>query len=382
MTPSQEEAEVGRSTRTFAFVATFALIATVAMAACGGSGSSVWKTATTASANGGMDALVAAAKAEGKLNVIAVPPEWANYKGVIAAFKAKYGLTVEEQQPDANSQQEIDAANANKGTDKAPDVFDLTITIALANTALLAPYQVAAWGDIPANLKESTGLYVSDYTGFMSIGCDAKKVTPPASVADLLKPEFKGKVALNGNPKTSGSGLNGVVMASLANGGSADDIKLGVDFFNQLNTAGNLLPVDPTPTTIASGQTPCVIDWEYNNAALTADLVSKGIDWKVTIPSDAAPVAAYYVQAVNKDAPHPAAARLWQEFLYTAEAQNEWLKGFARPVLLEKMVAAGTVDQAALGTLGQATGTPVVLTQDQVKKAADYLAANWSIELP
>ena len=216
----------------------------------------------------------------------------------------------------------------------------------------------------------------------MSIGCDAKKVTPPATVADLLKADFKGKVALNGNPKTSGSGLNGVVMAALANGGSADDIKPGVDFFNELNTAGNLLPVDPTPTTIASGQTPCVIDWEYNNAALVADLASKGIDWKVTIPSDSAPVAAYYQQAINKDAPHPAAARLWEEFLYTPEAQNEWLKGFARPVLLEKMVAAGTVDQAALGALGQASGTPVVLTEAQVKTAADYLAANWSIELP
>jgi len=329
-----------------------------------------------------MDALVAAAKAEGKLNVIATPPEWANYKGVLAGFKAKYGLTVEEQGLDFNSQQEIDAANANKGTDKAPDVFDLTAAIATANVALLAPYQVAAWADIPANLKESTGLYVSDYTGFMSIGCDAKKVTPPATVADLLEPEFKGKVALNGNPKTSGSGLNGVVMAALANGGSADDIKAGVDFFDQLNTAGNLLPVDPTPTTIASGQTPCVIDWEYNNAALTGDLATKGIDWKVTIPSDAAPVAAYYLQAVNKDAPHPAAARLWEEYLYTPEAQNEWLKGFARPVLLDKMVADGTVDQTALAALGQATGTPVVLTQDQVKKASDYLAANWSIELP
>ena len=379
---SQEEAELRRSTRTFAFIATFALLATLALAACGGSGSSVWKTATSAAANGGMDALVAAAKAEGKINVIAVPPEWANYKGVLAAFKAKYGLTIEEQGLDFNSQKEIDAANANKGTDKAPDVFDLTTAIATANKALFAPYQVAAWADIPANLKESTGLYVSDYTGFMSIGCDAKKVAPPATMADLLTADYKGKVALNGNPKTSGSGLNGVVMAALANGGSADDIKPGVDFFNQLNAAGNLLPVDPTPTTIASGQTPCVIDWEYNNAALTADLVSKGIDWKTVVPSDAPPVAADYQQAINKDAPHPAAARLWEEFLYTAEAQNEWLKGFARPVLLDKMVAAGTVDQAALGALGQASGTPVVLSEAQVKTAADYLAANWSIELP
>ena len=111
-----------------------AAIAVVVAACSGGSGGSgAAKTATNAAALGGMEALVAAAKAEGKLNVIALPPEWANYKGVIAAFKAKYALTVDEQQPDANSQEEIDAAKNNAGTDKAPDVFDLGANVALAN---------------------------------------------------------------------------------------------------------------------------------------------------------------------------------------------------------------------------------------------------------
>ncbi len=355
----------------------------IAAACGGGSSNSAAKTATDAAALGGMDKLVEAANAEGALNVIAVPPEWANYKGVLAAFRAKYPkITVTEQQPDANSQQEIDAAKNNAGTDKAPDVFDLSVAIALANTAMFAPYKTAAFGDIPANLKEATGLYVSDYAGFMSVGCDAKKVAPPATVADMLKPEYKGMIALNGNPKTAAAGLNGVLMAALANGGSADDISKGVTFFDQLNSAGNLLPVDPTPATITAGQTPCVIDWEYNNSGLTSSLAGKGIDWKVTVPTDAAPVAAYYLQAINKDAPHPAAARLWEEFLYTPEAQNEWLKGFARPILQDKMIKDGTIDQTALGAVAQVTGTPVVMSQDQAKKAGDYVAANWKIDLP
>lgn len=366
--------------RTLVAVAALAIL----VAACGGGGGSdKAKTATSAADMGGMEELVKAAEAEGQLNVIALPPEWANYKGVIAAFKAKYpNIKVDEAQPDANSQQEIDAANNQKGTDKAPDVFDLGVNVALANTALFAPYKVASWADIPDNLKEATGLWVSDYAGFMSIGCDAAKVPAPATVADLLKPEYKGAIALNGNPKTAGSALHGVVMASLANGGAADNIAPGVDWFNKLNEAGNLLPVDPTPATIASGETPCVIDWEYNNAALTADLATKGIDWKVTIPSDAPPVAAYYIQAINKDAPHPAAARLWQEFLYTPEAQNEWLKGFARPVLQEAMIRDGTIDKAALAAVAQAEGTPVVLTQDQVKTVTAYIESNWNIDLP
>ena len=119
------------------------------------------------------------------------------------------------------SQEEIDAVKNLAGTDAAPDVLDLGQTVALANTDLYAPYKVAAWDDIPAELKDADGLWVSDYTGFMSIGCDVGRVALPATVADLLKPEYAGMVALNGNPTQAGAGFNGVVMAALANGGSA-----------------------------------------------------------------------------------------------------------------------------------------------------------------
>ncbi|MBO0870918.1 MAG: ABC transporter substrate-binding protein [Micromonosporaceae bacterium] len=323
-----------------------------------------------------MDKLVAAAKKEGTLNVIALPPDWANYGAIIDAFKTKYGLTVNSAQPDANSQDEINAANQLKGQDRAPDVFDLGSNVALANTSLFAPYQVAPWNDIPSNLKDPTGLWYSDYTGYMSIGYDAAKVPAPTSVADLLKPAYKGKVALNGDPTQASAGFHGVMMASVANGGSADDISPGVNFFKQLKAAGNLLPVDPTPATIASGQTPVVIDWDYLNVAQTVALKGKK-DWKVVIPANAV-VGAYYIQAINKDAPHPAAARLWEEYLYSAEGQNGWLKGYARPVLADAMTKAGTIDQSALSALPPANGTPVVLTQDQLKKGQDYLTANWA----
>lgn len=337
-------------------------------------------TAISAEDFGGIEGLVAAAQEEGTLNVIALPPDWANYGQMIADFEAKYGIAVESAQPDASSQEEIDAVKNLAGTDAAPDVLDLGPTVALANTDLYAPYQVAAWADIPEDLKDPTGLWVSDYTGFMSIGCDVGRVALPETVADLLKPEYAGMIALNGNPTQAGSGFNGVVMAALANGGSADDIAPGVDFFKQLSEAGNLLPVDPSPATIASGQTPCVIDWEYNNAAQTSALEGM-IDWQVTIPSDAAPVASYYIQAINKEAPNPAAARLWQEYVFSPEGQNTWLKGFARPVLQDKLVADGTIDQEALANLAPVSGTPVQLTQEQIAAAQEYLAANWDIAI-
>ena len=329
--------------------------------------------ATSAEDFGGMDALVEAAKTEGQLNVIALPPDWANYGAIIKAFEDKYGIKVNSAQPDAASQDEINAANQQKGKSTAPDVFDLGQAVALANTAMFAPYKVATFDDIPMAYKDPDGTWVNDYGGYMSIGFDSSKVPPVADVNDLLKPEYSGKVALNGDPTQAGAAFSGVLMVALSQGGSADDIAPGVEFFRKLKAAGNFLPVDPTPATIESGQTPVVIDWNYLNAAETAKLPS----WQVVVPPNGV-VAGYYYQAINKDAPHPAAARLWQEFLYSDEGQNLFATGGVRPVRADGMLTAGTIDKAATEKIPVIDGPVTVPTPDQTEKATKYLADNWA----
>ena len=331
------------------------------------------KTATSLEDFGTMDDLVKAAQDEGQLNVIALPPDWANYGNIISAFEDKYDIKVQSDQPDVASQDEINAATQLKGTDRAPDVFDLGQSVALANTDMFASYKVSTFDDVPAEFKDPDGAWINDYGGFMSVGYDSSKVPEVTSLDDLMGPEFKGKVALNGDPTAAGAAFSGVVMASVANGGSADDIKPGVDYFADLKDAGNFLPVDPTSATVESGQTPVVIDWDYLNAAETAKLPS----WKVFVPEEAA-IAGYYFQAINADAPHPAAARLWEEFLYSDEGQNLWLAGGARPVRAEAMAEAGTIDKAEYDALPKVAGTPVIPTNAQTEKMAAYLADNWA----
>src|SRR4051812_4478806 len=331
------------------------------------------KTATSVDDFGGMDALVKAAQKEGTLNVIALPPDWANYGAIIDAFSKKYGIKVQSDQPDAASQDEINAADQLKGTDRAPDVFDLGQSVALANTDKYAPYKVATFDDIPDQFKDPDGTWVNDYGGYMSVGYDSDKVPDVAALDDLLGPDFKGKVALTGDPTQAGAAFSGVVMASIANGGSADDIAPGVDYFKKLKDAGNFLPVDPTSATIESGQTPVVLDWDYLNAAESKKLKS----WKVVVPDDAV-IAGYYYQAVNADAPHPAAARLWEEYLYSDEGQNLWLAGGARPVRADAMVKSGSIDNAAYDALPPVNGQAVTPTVAQTEKATKYLSANWA----
>ena len=329
--------------------------------------------ATSLADIGSMDDLVKAAQDEGQLNVIALPPDWANYGNIIKAFEDKYDIKVQSDQPDVASQDEINAAKQLKGTDRAPDVFDLGQSVALANTDMYAPYQVSTFADVPDEFKDPDGAWVNDYGGYMSVGYDSAKVPDVTSLDDLLGPDFKGKVALNGNPTDAGAAFSGVVMASVANGGSADDIAPGVEYFGKMHDAGNLLPVDPSSATIESGQTPVVFDWDYLNAAESAKLPS----WKVFVPEEAQ-IAGYYFQAINADAPHPAAARLWEEFLYSDEGQNLWLAGGARPVRADAMVDAGTIDQEKYDALPEVSGTPIIPTNEQTEKMAAYLADNWA----
>ncbi len=371
-------------TRPAAWMAVVAATASFAVVACSAptktadtssssGGAANAATATSAQDLGGMDALVAAAKKEGELNVIALPPDWANYGAIITAFGEKYGIKVNSAQPDASSADEITAADRLKGQSGAPDVFDLGAAVAAANTAKFAPYKVTTFESVPADFKDANGTWINDYGGYMSVGYDSSKVPDPTSFADLLKPAYKGKVALNGNPTQAGAAFAGVQMASIASGGTAGDVAKGVDFFKKLKAAGNFIPVDPTPATIASGQTPVVIDWDYLNAAQTAKVPT----WKVFVPDNAV-VAGYYFQAINKDAPHPAAARLWQEFLYSDDGQNLWLKGGARPVRFDDMKSAGTLDATAAKALPAVTGTPVVPTAADADTAKAYLAKEWA----
>ncbi len=356
------------------------VVAVFVVAACGGTSNntsatcseSTAKTATSASACGGMDALVAAAKAEGKLNIIATPPDWANYGEAINGFKAKYGIDITSDNPNGSSQDEINAVTQLGTSSRAPDVLDMGKAVTLANLQLYAPYKVATWNDILDSQKDPTGLWWQDYGGYMSIGYDSTKVPAITSVQDLLKPEFKGKVALNGNPKQANAALNGVMMASLANGGSADDISQGVAFFHRLKQAGNFSPVQATTATVKNGTTPVVFDWDYLSASHGTDVPT----WKIFEQSSAI-LGDYYQQAINKSAPHPAAARLWEEYLYSDTGQNDWLRGKARPVRMAAMIKAGTIDAAAAAALPAVNGTPTFLTDAQASAAKNYLTAHW-----
>ncbi len=334
--------------------------------------------ATSAAAFGGMSGLIAAAKKEGRLNVITLPSDWANYGTIMRDFSSKYGIKITDENPEGSSQDELNAVAELKGTSLAPDVVDLGEMFAVTGMrdGYWAPFKVATWGKIPAVAKAANGDYYAGYGGYVAIGYDPSKVkTPPTSLKSLLKPAYKHQVAIDGNPTQTGSAFAAVYATALANRGSFANIAPGVSYFKKLNAVGNFVPVEGTPVTVQSGATPVLIWWDYLLASEVSPVV-KG--FKIVIPTDAQ-YAGYYYLAVSKYAAHPAAARLWEEYLYSIAGQNLWLAGKVRPIEMAAMIKAGTINKKAAAALPRVPGNGRLRlpTAAQQVTAAKAVARLW-----
>jgi putative spermidine/putrescine transport system substrate-binding protein len=326
-----------------------------------------------------MDALIAAAKEEGTLTTIALPHDWCNYGEVIDTFKSKYGLEVNELNPDAGSGDEVEAIKANKDNKgpQAPDVIDVGFAFGPSSKDenLIQPYKVSTWDSIPDDAKDPDGYWYGDYYGVLSflVNTDVQPDVPK-DWADLLDPKYNGQVALSGDPRTSNQAIQSVFAAALANGGSLDDAQAGLDFFAKLNQAGNLVPTISNNGLVAKGETPVRITWDYN-ALAAIDSFAGNPKAEVVVPASGR-FAGVYVQAISAYAPHPNAAKLWMEFLYSDDGQNLWLKGYCHPIREADMRDRGVIPADLAAKLPDVSGA-VFPTVAQLDAAKTLITTNW-----
>ena len=332
--------------------------------------------ATSASQAGGIAGLEAACKKEGQLNVIALPHYWANYGGMIDGFKKAYGVKVDEANPEGSSQEEIDAAVTLKGTQRSPDVFDLGLAVAVKylNTGTYAPYKVRSWNNLSfAKDIDPSAQITPNYTGTLTIGYSGSLGTI-TKLDDLFDPKFKGKVALNGDPLGSSTAMNGIFMINKALGGTFDDTSKAVAWFAKLAAAGNFINVNPTEATVASGQTPVVIDNGYVQAGIIKVMAAAGKVWKMYTP---AAVGSTYNSAVSAWAPHPACARLWMEYTLGEVGADVWAIGGATPTLWVHLLKTNRASAAAKASIGKSKIVAEAATSAQTAAARAYLKTAW-----
>jgi putative spermidine/putrescine transport system substrate-binding protein len=326
--------------------------------------------------------LETAAKAEGQLTTIALPHDWANYGEIIETFKSKYGLTINELNPDAGSADELEAIRANKESKgpQAPDVIDIGVghTATAMADGLVAKYKVSTWDTIP--MKDPDGHWWAEYYGVLVFEAAKPAIeNTPQDWEDLLKPEYKGKVAMAGDVLKSNQSVMTVFAAGLSRTGGdiAAAPEAGLQFWKEVNDAGNFIPVIADQGKIAQGETPLVIEWDYL-ALANRDALAGNPEIDIAVPATGV-VAGPYAGGVSAYAPHPYAARLWWEFVMSDEGQNLYLKGYAHPSRFNDMVARGVVPQEMLDKLPPAAAyeAAVFPTVEELQEINKYITENW-----
>ena len=331
-----------------------------------------------------MDDLTAAAKKEGELTVIALPHDWCGYGAVIDGFKAKYGLKINELNPDGGSGDEIEAIKANKGNmgPQAPDVVDVGLSFGPAGKkdGLFQPYKVSTWASIPDSAKDADGFWYGDYYGVLSMVVNADIVKKlPTDWADLQAPELKNSVALSGDPRSGNQSLQTVYAAGLSatNGDASKAAEAGLKFFSDLNKKGNFVPVAGQSASLAQGTTPITVLWDYN-ALAARDNLKGNPKIEVIVPKSGV-VAGVYVQAISAFAPHASAAKLWMEYLYSDEGQSLWLKGYCHPIRFNDLAKNGKIAADVMAKLPPAENYAKAVFPTLAEQAAakEFIAKNW-----
>ncbi|MDI7861734.1 ABC transporter substrate-binding protein [Rhizobiaceae bacterium n13] len=333
-----------------------------------------------------MDDLIAAAKQEGQLTVIALPRDWCGYGGIIDGFKDKYGLAVNELDPDASSAEEIEAVRtsehgAGPGT---PDVIDIGLSFAASakEDGLLQPYKVQNWNTIPHSAKDTDGYWYGDYYGTIAFEVNTDLVKNiPTDWADLSKPEYRESVALAGGLESNQAILSIVAAGLSSTNGSVGEIAAqGLKFFAELNRVGNLVPLIGRSDTLGDGRTPIVIRWDYL-ALSDRDRLRDQYRIVVVRPKTGV-VAGQYVQAISAFAPHPNAARLWMEYLFSDEVQLAWLTSHCHPIRYADLARNGKVPMRPDDTVPRQNdlhhdAQPKFPTAEEQEKAREIITNGW-----
>jgi iron(III) transport system substrate-binding protein len=271
------------------------------------------------------DKLIAAARQEGTLNfytAMDLPVAEQFAKGFMQKFSG-IAVKVERTGSERLFQRIGQEYGSNIRNVDVANTADGAHMITWQRNGWLEPYlpqEVAQ--HYPADYRHPDGLHVTTRIWFCSLGYNTemiKAADAPKSFADLLDPKWSGKM-VKAHPSYSGT----IMTATYA---ITKLPALGWPYLEKL-AKQNIMQVqsstDP-PKKLALGERAVMADGNDYNLIQEKE---RGRPVEVVYPSEGAPVIKG-PSALFKAAPHPNAARLFQNWLHTREAQ-QLLVDFAR----------------------------------------------------
>jgi len=195
---------------------------------------------------------------------------------------------------------------------------------------LTAPYKSKMLENTPLQFRDPENYWVGLYIGpicFVTNNKVAKEqgIKPPTSWADLLKPEYKGKIRV-ANPTTSGTAYNVITTLRYVFGGDEEKV---FDYLNKLDknidqyTKSGAAP----GKSVAIGEIPVAIGYAHDNVKLKVE----GADVTITFPSEG---TGYEIASMSivKGGPDPVNAKKLYDWVLSPKAQEIIASWYVIPV--------------------------------------------------
>lgn len=306
-----------------------------------------------------------AARAEGKLASVGMPDDWANWRGTWADLKKVYGLAhVDSDMSSAEEIAKIEAEKANASVDIGDVGFEFG-AIAKAR-GITRAYKPSTWAQVPDWAKDADGHWALAYTGTIAFAVNTKKV---ANVPRSWKALFQGNYrVLIGEAGRAAQSNAGILAAAVALGGDEAHLQPALAEFAKLAKAHRLVTTNATPALMERGEADVFVMWDFN-ALSYRDKLPNAADYEVLIPSDGS-ITSGYTTIINKNAPHPNAAMLAREYIFSDAGQTNLARGHARPIRAESLQLPEDVRKKLVDNAQYKSARAVrpALWTDEVKK--------------
>lgn len=195
---------------------------------------------------------------------------------------------------------------------------------------LTTPYKSKMLVNTPAEYRDTENYWIGLYLGplsFMTNNKIAKEqgIQPPKSWADLLKPEYKGKIRM-ANPTTSGTAYNVITTLRYIFGG--DEAKT-FDYLAKLDkNVDQYTKSGSAPgKSVAIGEIPVAIGYAHDQVKLKVE----GADVTITIPQEGTGFEIASMSLV-KGGPDPVNAKKLYDWILSSEAQGIIAKWYVVPL--------------------------------------------------
>lgn len=323
-------------------------------------------------ANYTLEEIIAKAKEEGDIQSVGMPDTWANWGLTWDGINQEYGITHSDADMSSSEELQMFATEGENGTKDIGDVGYAFGKQAIDEDLVLG-YKTSYWDSVPDWAKDPDGKWMVAYTGVTTFLTNTDQVSEvPTSWADLKEGDYP--VALG--DIGGGTAQAAVIASAYAFGGDMNNLDPAFDFWRGLAEAGRINTLDITQQNFEVGEVPVGVIWSYT-AIPYKDAITQ-YKMEATVPADGA-IQSGYASVINKNAPHPFAAALAREYIFSDQGQINLAKAGAVPTRTDVEIPQEIQDT----TLSQDSYANAIPVEDAEAYAAacEEVVARWNEEI-